>query len=129
MRVCKINNLSFSANNTQEKKSDFLSKFHENARNQADMTDTVVVPRTIFKGYLGFMAGTTLTSIGALLKNHPKTSKTLNIAGSKNFVSFNDETQGVEEFNLKHKIIEKLHQNGINNITENQIEIVTINKN
>ena len=81
MRVCKINNLSFSANNTQEKKSDFLSKFHENARNQADMTDTVVVPRTIFKGYLGFMAGTTLTSIGALLKNHPKTSKTLNIAG------------------------------------------------
>ena len=81
MRICKINNLNFSANNSQEKKSDFLSKFHENARNQADMTDTVVVPRTIFKGYLGFMAGTTLTSIGALLKNHPKISKTFNIVG------------------------------------------------
>ena len=81
MRICKINNLNFSANNSQEKKSDFLSKFHKNARNQADMTDTVVVPRTIFKGYLGFMAGTTLTSIGALLKNHPKISKTFNIVG------------------------------------------------
>ena len=81
MRICKINNLNFSANNIHEKKSDFLSKFHENARNKADMTDTVVVPRTIFKGYLGFMAGTTLTSIGALLKNHPKTSKAFNITG------------------------------------------------
>ena len=81
MKVSTIKNISFSANNTQEKKSDFLSSFHEKARNQADMTDTVVVPRTIFTGYLGFMAGTTLTSIGALLKNHPRTSKTLNIAG------------------------------------------------
>ena len=81
MRVTSIKNINFSANNTQEKKSDFLSSFHEKARNRADMTDTVVVPRTIFKGYLGFMAGTTLTSIGALLKAHKKTSTALNIAG------------------------------------------------
>ena len=81
MRICKIQSINFSADNTKDKKSDFLLKFHENARNQADMTDTVVVPRTIFKGYLGFMAGTTLTSIGALLKKHPKTSTAFNIAG------------------------------------------------
>ena len=30
------------------------------------MTDTIVVPRTIFKGYLGIMTGTTLLTIGGL---------------------------------------------------------------
>ena len=81
MQITKINNIRFSANQNDTKKTDFLSQFHEKARNQADMTDTVVVPRTIFKGYLGFMAGTTLTSIGALLKKHQKTSTAFNIAG------------------------------------------------
>ena len=37
MKVSTIKNISFSANNNQEKKSDFLSSFHEKARNQADM--------------------------------------------------------------------------------------------
>lgn len=47
----------------------YLEKFHEKTRNSADMTDTVVVPRTIFKGYLGIMAGTTIVSLASLTKN------------------------------------------------------------
>lgn len=76
MQISKINNTNFTSNN-----SDFLSKFHEKAKNSADMTDTIVVPRTIFKGYLGIMGGTTLLTLGGLLNKHAKTSKTLSIAG------------------------------------------------
>jgi len=77
MQITKINNTNFTSN----KKSDFLSKFHEKTKNSADMTDTIVVPRTIFKGYLGIMGGTTLITLGGLLNKHTKTSKILNIAG------------------------------------------------
>ncbi len=46
------------------------------------MTDTIVVPRTIFKGYLGIMTGTTLfdnrRTIRAKMK---KTSTVLSLAG------------------------------------------------
>ena len=64
------------------KKDNFLEKFHTSVKNSADMTDTIVVPRTIFKGYLGIMTGTTLLSISGLFtKKLPKISKTLSFAG------------------------------------------------
>ncbi|MBQ8167995.1 hypothetical protein IJZ97_01075 [bacterium] len=77
----KINNISTSiqfTNNQQKQK--FTDKFYTHTKNSADMNDTVVVPRTIFKGYLAFMAGTTMTSLGALAK-HKAIKKSLNVAG------------------------------------------------
>lgn len=53
------------------KKTGLFEKFHEKTKNSADMTDTIVVPRTIFKGYLGIMAGTTLITAGSLLGKTP----------------------------------------------------------
>ena len=79
MRIDKISSVNFSAKN--KKKKDFLSQFHDKAKNYADMTDTVVVPRTIFKGYLGIMVGTTLVTLGSLSVKHPKLSKFLSVAG------------------------------------------------
>ncbi|CCY63866.1 MAG: hypothetical protein ACLSA2_10620 [Candidatus Gastranaerophilaceae bacterium] len=71
---------SFKNENSQ-KREGFLEKFHTCTKNSADMTDTIVVPRTIFKGYLGIMTGTTLVTLGGLLNKHPKTNKTLIGAG------------------------------------------------
>lgn len=78
MKVQKIN---YGINYTGNEKQKFTDKFYTHTKNASDMNDTVIVPRTIFKGYLGFMAGTTLTAIGALTKNIKWLSKTLNIAG------------------------------------------------
>lgn len=63
------------------KRQTFLDKFHTCTKNSADMTDTIVVPRTIFKGYLGIMTGTTLVTLGGILNKRPKTSKIFSIAG------------------------------------------------
>lgn len=60
---------------------DLLTKFHENTKNSADMTDTVVVPRTIFKGYLAIMTGTTFVTLGSSLPQHPKLSSSLKVGG------------------------------------------------
>jgi hypothetical protein len=83
MIIDRIESIKFSAydTNTKKNKKDFLSQFHEKTRNSADMTDTIVVPRTIFKGYLGIMTGTTLVTLGSLVTKHAKLSKTLSIAG------------------------------------------------
>ncbi len=84
MRIAKITvNPAFSGTSTQEtKQKSFLDKIHEHTKNSSDMTDTIVVPRTIFKGYLGIMAGTTLATIGGLITSKmPKAGKTLSIAG------------------------------------------------
>lgn len=81
MNISKIG-INFTSNQHEEaKKSDFLTKFHENAKNSADMTDTILVPRTIFKGYLGIMTGTTLLTLGSLITKPKKLSKTLSISG------------------------------------------------
>lgn len=80
MRINKIEP-NFTANINGPKKHDFLSQFHEKAKNSADMTDTILVPRTIFKGYLGIMTGTTLLTLGSLLNKYKNFSKGLNIAG------------------------------------------------
>lgn len=83
MQVSRIENIKFtsSQNDIKSKKTDFLSMFHEKAKNSADMTDTIVVPRTIFKGYLGIMSGTTLITLGSVLNKFSKLSKILTISG------------------------------------------------
>lgn len=80
MRIQQLNTYSFKGTE-RNKRGSFLDKIYENTKNSSDMTDTIVVPRTIFKGYLGIMAGTTVMTIGGLLNKHPKTSKTLTAAG------------------------------------------------
>ncbi len=64
-----------------EYKSDLLDIFSSKVVNKQDITDTVTMPRTIFKGYLCFTAGTAVNSIGALIKNN-KISAPFKIAGS-----------------------------------------------
>ena len=62
-------------------KTTFLDKFHTKTKNSADMTDTIVVPGTIFKGYLGIMTGTTMVTLGGLANKKPKLNKALMISG------------------------------------------------
>jgi len=84
MQINKIQpNYTFTAqtDNAGTSKS-FLDNFHSKVRNSADMNDTIVVPRTIFKGYLGIMTGTTLLTLGSLLSKHAKLSKFLGITGA-----------------------------------------------
>ncbi len=85
MKVSVINTLNSRQSFGQplietKKKNTFLEKFHTATKNSADMTDTIVVPRTIFKGYLGIMVGTTLLTVGNLL-NKSKFSKAVSLAG------------------------------------------------
>ena len=82
MRINQINpNFTSEKNINKQKKTDYLSLFHEKTKNSADMTDTIVVPRTIFKGYLGIMAGTTFVTLGSVLNKYSKISKPLTITG------------------------------------------------
>lgn len=81
MQINKISP-SFQAVRQEHHKKDYLSMFHEKAKNSADMTDTIVVPRTIFKGYLGIMTGTTFLTLGSLIGKYPKISKPLSIIGA-----------------------------------------------
>ena len=78
--IDKIRNYSINTPLPQKKQS-FLDKLHTYSKNSADMNDTVIVPRTIFKGYLGVMLGTTLVTLGGVFNKHPKTSKTLTASG------------------------------------------------
>lgn len=82
----KIANITYGQHfygNTQPKKDGFLDNLHKHVKNSADMTDTIVVSRTIFKGYLGIMTGTTLVTIGGLVDRvkHPKLFKGTMLAG------------------------------------------------
>ncbi len=81
----KINSIqpAFTSQITEKKpdKKDYLAMFYQKTRNSSDMTDSILVPRTIFKGYLGIMTGTTLLTLGSLISKHPKISKPLSIAG------------------------------------------------
>ena len=85
MEVSKITSFTSVGNpnlaNNKKVKKDFLAQFHEKTKNSADMTDTIVVPRTIFKGYLGIMAGTTLLSLCSFLKKPAFFSKFLSVSG------------------------------------------------
>lgn len=64
-----------------EYKPDLLDIASEKIINNRDITDTVTMPRAIFKGYLCFTAGTAINAIGGMLKNDVA-KKTLGIAGS-----------------------------------------------
>jgi len=61
----------------------WLDKLHSQTKNSADMTDTIVVSRTIFKGYLGIMTGTTLVTLGGFINKtkHTKFYKGTMAAG------------------------------------------------
>ena len=74
MKIQQISRYNFTSN--AQTKS-WLDRIHENTKNKSDMTDAIVVPRTIFKGYLGIMAGTTLITLGGLVNraNYPKLFK------------------------------------------------------
>lgn len=83
----QVNKITFTSENTSTSssrdKKDYLAMFYTKAKNSADMTDTILVPRTIFKGYLGIMAGTTLVTLGSLIrfKKAESFSKALSISG------------------------------------------------
>lgn len=76
MKISTISNQNFASKS-------FLDKIHAYTKNSADMNDTIVVPRTIFKGYLGIMSGTTLVTLSGLVnKNkYPKSFKGLMATG------------------------------------------------
>ena len=81
MRISKVSP-SFTSSGVQEnQKKDVLNNFYDKAKNSADMTDTILVPRTIFKGYLGIMSGTVLVTLGGVLGKYPKLSKFFTIPG------------------------------------------------
>lgn len=66
---------------TLEYKPDVLDILSEKVVNRRDITDTVTIPRAIFKGYLCFTAGTAINTIAGML-NQGKITKGMNIAGS-----------------------------------------------
>ncbi len=82
MKIQSIANYRFTGISSSQRES-WLDRIHEKTKNSADMTDTIVVPRTIFKGYLGIMTGTTLVTLGGLVnrKKQPKLFKGTMAAG------------------------------------------------
>lgn len=83
-----------------EYKPDVFDKVSEKIINNRDITDTVTMPRAIFKGYLCFTAGTAINAIGGMLKNE-KASKGLAIAG--NLISILGTFNFVKPFLIKDK--------------------------
>ena len=83
--IDKINsfnsNVTFKYNNNE--RGSILDRLHTYTKNSADMNDTIIVPRTIFKGYLGIMTGTTLVTIANFINKtkHPKLFRTSMIGG------------------------------------------------
>ena len=69
MLVNGISSINFqSSENFQNKKPKLTDNFQTKIKNSADMNDCISVPRTIFKGYLGIMAGTSLMTAATLFK-------------------------------------------------------------
>lgn len=81
-------------------KPDVLDVLSEKVVNRRDITDTVTVPRAIFKGYLCFTAGTAINAIAGMLKQG-KFSKGLGIAGS--LISIYGTFNFVKSFLIKDK--------------------------
>ncbi len=77
MKIANITSAPHFYGNNSNQKNGFLDNLHSHVKNSADMTDTIVVSRTIFKGYLGIMTGTTLVTLGGLVNQakHPKLFK------------------------------------------------------
>ena len=74
------NNLINQYTTQKPAKKKFTDKFQTGLRNSADMNDCISVPRTIFKGYLGIMFGTTLAAGANLIKSPSKIKTALNVA-------------------------------------------------
>ncbi|MBR3889244.1 hypothetical protein IKJ53_01890 [bacterium] len=85
MKLSAINGVNMlGSSQTVDKKSvkkPFTDNFQNKIKNSADMADCVNVPRTIFKGYLSFMAGTTMMTVASFFKA-PVVRKSLSVAGS-----------------------------------------------
>lgn len=81
-------------------KPDLLDIASEKIINKRDITDTVTMPRAIFKGYLCFTAGTAINAIAGMLKND-KAKKGLGIAGS--LISILGTFNFVKPFLIKEK--------------------------
>ena len=81
MPIQSINNFNNVQNTTQPKKKHLTDKFETKLKNSTDMADCIAVPRTIFKGYLGIMFGTTLMTAANLIKKPSKIKTGLNLAG------------------------------------------------
>lgn len=107
--INKINsfneNITFKNSNNNERGS-VLDRLHTFVKNSADMNDTVIVPRTIFKGYLGIMTGTTFVTIANFINKakHPKLFRTSMIGGL--LTSFYGTWAFVRPFILKDKVKE-----------------------
>ena len=69
MKISNVSMVKFSS--VSDNKEKFTDKFQTKLKNASDMQDCIVVPRTIFKGYLGIMTGTTLGSVASLMKPSP----------------------------------------------------------
>lgn len=82
MKISSIQFINFTSQNLQQKSKSYLDNFSTKVKNSADMNDTITVPRTIFKGYLGVMSGMTLLTLGGLTSKFSKISKPLNILGT-----------------------------------------------
>ena len=82
MKITSIQPYNFTSQNSQNKPKSYLDNFSTKVKNSADLSDTITVPRTIFKGYLGVMSGMTLLTLGGLTSKFPKISKPLNILGT-----------------------------------------------
>ena len=87
-----------------EYKPDILDIFSEKVVNKKDLTDMVTVPRTIFKGYLCFTAGTAISAISSLC-GKGKLSKGLGIIG--NLVSIYGTFNFVKPFLIRDKELTK----------------------
>lgn len=87
-----------------EYKPDILDIFSEKVVNKRDLTDMVTVPRTIFKGYLCFTAGTAINAIASLTGSN-KLSKWLGILG--NIISIYGTYNFVKPFLIKEKELTK----------------------
>lgn len=79
MKVQNIQQYKSSFKSTeaeQPKKEKFTDKFSSKIRNSADLNDCVAVPRSVFKGYLAFMLGTAMLTLGSFLPQNSKGLKT-----------------------------------------------------
>lgn len=84
MKISRVNNLNFGNNTAVDNKKpkNLIDRMNGYARNSRDMNDTVIVPRTIFKGYLSFMAGTSLLTIASLMKQNWAFTKGLKVVAT-----------------------------------------------
>lgn len=83
MKIISINSYNFKSNttqNSQNKKTHLTDNFQSKLKNSADMSDCITVPRTIFKGYLGIMVGTSMNAVASFMKPS-KMKNALSIAG------------------------------------------------